>query len=357
MAFGNSEIENAWEVIFTLDIRWILAALGGWFAYLFFDSLTYYYCLKNQGHKIKLGTALYIGIVGFYFSDITPGASGGQPMQVYEMSKRNIPVGIGTGAVTVRFIMNQFVTIVIAVVLWATNLGFVSEQIGSLQGFYIAGFFINAGVIPVVFLAAFFPGFIYKIGCWFISLGAKLHFVKKPEEAKEKYSGVLDTYKTSFRSLIKQPLQLLVQFIISALCMLGLFFVTYFVYRAFGLNEFSWVEVLTITVLLFISASYTPLPGASGAQEGGFLLYFAGIFPETAIGLALLVWRFITFYLFLIVGAFTTIVGQIKNNRSAGKKDRLVKGFTGDSDVANEEMKSYYINNSNTQAVKKENKD
>ena len=54
--------------------------------------------------------------------------------------------------------------------------------------------------------------------------------------------------------------------------------------------------------MLFISASYTPLPGASGAQEGGFLLYFNGIFTEGTIGLALLVWRFFTYYIFLLIG-------------------------------------------------------
>ena len=36
--------------------------------------------------------------------------------------------------------------------------------------------------------------------------------------------------------------------------------------------------LLTLSLLLFISASYTPLPGASGAQEGGFLYYFRNIF-------------------------------------------------------------------------------
>ena len=64
---------------------------------------------------------------------------------------------------------------------------------------------------------------------------------------------------------------------------------------------------MTISFLLYISACYTPLPGASGAQEGGFLLYYEGIIPQDRIGLALLVWRFFTYYMFLIVGVVMVI--------------------------------------------------
>ena len=65
--------------------------------------------------------------------------------------------------------------------------------------------------------------------------------------------------------------------------------------------------MLTLSFLLFVSASYTPLPGASGAQEGGFLLYFRGIFTGGTVGLALLAWRFFTYYLFLITGVIVVL--------------------------------------------------
>ena len=91
----------------------------------------------------------------------------------------------------------------------------------------------------------------------------------------------------------------------------------------------SWYRIITISFLLFVSASYTPLPGASGAQEGGFMTYFAGIFPGDKLGLALLVWRFFTFYLFLIVGVGTVILDKIlskekrkKNPPEEGKTEK-----------------------------------
>ena len=57
LAFGNSDLENAWEALFTLDPWWLLGAAGCWFAYLFFDALGYHYFLRKQGYGVKLSFA------------------------------------------------------------------------------------------------------------------------------------------------------------------------------------------------------------------------------------------------------------------------------------------------------------
>lgn len=82
-------------------------------------------------------------------------------------------------------------------------------------------------------------------------------------------------------------------------------------------------HVLTVSFLLFVSASYTPLPGASGAQEGGFLVYFGSVFTGGTVSVALLVWRFITYYLCLLVGCadsiFTSLRKRVKPIRHEKK--------------------------------------
>ena len=93
-----------------------------------------------------------------------------------------------------------------------------------------------------------------------------------------------------------------------------------FVYYAFGLSGRPWYLLLSLSFALFVSASYTPLPGASGAQEGGFMYYFRGIFPGGKTGLALLIWRFFTYYLFLFVGVVFLLLQKLI--RSSTKKDR-----------------------------------
>jgi uncharacterized membrane protein YbhN (UPF0104 family) len=76
-----------------------------------------------------------------------------------------------------------------------------------------------------------------------------------------------------------------------------------------------WYHLMSLAFVLFVSASYTPLPGASGAQEGGFLFYFRGIFTGGTIGLALLTWRFFTYYLFIFVGVINLLAEKISRRR------------------------------------------
>jgi hypothetical protein len=68
--------------------------------------------------------------------------------------------------------------------------------------------------------------------------------------------------------------------------------------------------VLAVQFLLYITASFTPLPGASGAQEGGFYLFFKSFFPDSLIFAALLIWRFVTYYLFIIIGFLAVLADQ-----------------------------------------------
>jgi len=123
--------------------------------------------------------------------------------------------------------------------------------------------------------------------------------------------------------LLRRPGQITIQFLCSFISLAAMTGTIIFVYHAFGQQGTSWDKILTLSCLLYVSASYTPLPGASGAQEGGFMVYFRNIFQNGTIGMALLTWRFFTFYLFLIVGVGMVLLEKIILNRE--KKQCLAR--------------------------------
>ena len=126
-------------------------------------------------------------------------------------------------------------------------------------------------------------------------------------------------------ALLHRPRQILLQALCSSLSILGLFSAIVFTYYAFKQSGTEWYQVLTLSSLLFVSASYTPLPGASGAQEFGFNRYFQDpVFKGGTIGLAMLVWRFFTYYMFLIVGVFTVVNEKLLLHREKRRKERLL---------------------------------
>ena len=320
IAFSNSELENAWAALESLDPIWILGILGCWFVYMFFDAFSGWVYLRREGFSISLGRTVNAALIGFYYSNITPSSAGGQPMQVNSLRKAGIPVGYGTMMATMRFLCNQFAVSVLSLLFWLMNREFVHQQLGDAIWLCRLGWIINFAGVPLGMLAAYQRSFIQKMAIGVIHLGARLHLVKNPDPVIATTTDVLDTYHTALMNLIKEPSRMLIQLLCSAVSIMGLIGSIYFVYHAFGFTGTPWYQLITISFLLYISACYTPLPGASGAQEGGFLLYYQGIIPGDRIGLALLVWRFFTYYMFLIVGVFTVILDRVLILRENRKK-------------------------------------
>ena len=311
IAFSNSELEDAWKALESLDPIWVLGIFGCWFAYMFFDALSGWVYLRSVGFKISIGRAVNACLIGFYYSNITPSSAGGQPMQVNSLRKAGIPVGYGTMTATIRFACNQFAICAMSMTFWLLNRNFVLQQLGDKVWLARLGWMINFAGVPLCLMAAYQRNLIQRISNWMIRLGVKIHLVKNEEAAVATTTNVLDTYHAALMDLARRPLQIMVQLLCSCFSMLGLIGAIYFVYHAFGFSGTPWYHLLTVSFLLYISASYTPLPGASGAQEGGFLLYYDGIIPGDRIGLALLVWRFFTYYMFLIVGVVMVIWEKI----------------------------------------------
>ena len=325
IAFSNEDLTNAFDAIKQMNLTWLACIFACWLIYTVCDGLNYWFYLRGQGFKISVGRAVNVALIGFYYCNITPSAAGGQPMQVNSMRKAGIPVGYGTMAVTIRFITNQTMTSLIALVLYLLNHDFVHQQLAGAIWIVRIGWLINFAAVPLVLLAAFKRNWVQRFAEMLLNRLDKMHIIRNKEAAVSKVTEVLDTYHTALLDLMHSPGQILLQFACSTLGLLSLFATTVFVYYAFGLTGTPWYQILTISSLLFVSASYTPLPGASGAQEGGFLLYFKDIFKDGTIGLALLIWRFFTYYLFLITGVIAVLNeklllrGEIR--RAAGQSE------------------------------------
>ena len=313
IAFSNQDLSNAWDAFKQINLGWLACIFLCWLTYTVFDGFNYWCYLRRQGFRISIGRAVNIALIGFYYSNITPSAAGGQPMQVNSMRKAGIPVGYGTMAVTIRFITNQTMISLISMVLFLFNREYVYTKLEGAIWFVRVGWIINFAAVPLVLLAAYKRHWIQKLAELLIGGLSRIHLIRNREAIVSKVTEVLDTYHSALLDLMHSPGQILLQFACSTVSLLGLFGTVVFVYYAFSMSgdRIPWYQVLTLSSLLYISASYTPLPGASGAQEGGFLYYFRDIFRDGTIGVALLVWRFFTFYLYLIVGVFTVLLERI----------------------------------------------
>lgn len=323
IGLSGNEFSDAWGALISLAPQWIALCLMCWLGYLWMDGLSIHYFLRKQGYPISFPFAVSIALTGIYYSNITPGATGGQPMQVYYLKKRDVPIGIGSSAMTVKFFCFQLMLMVVGTIAWMIYPEFVDRQVGAGKWILITGYVFNSISVCLVLLMAVSKRLVRFFLNLFIKLGCKLHLCKDESAAQIKWEGILSTFHASVMLIRQRPKELFVQLGIATLQLLSLMLVVVCVYHAFGLAGHTVGQLIALGLMLYISAAYTPLPGASGAQEGVFALYFAGIFPEGNLFVALLIWRFFTYYVSLIVGGMMSVytgVGGHSKQRTAGIK-------------------------------------
>ena len=106
--------ENLSELLIYLkqgDLRYWL--LGAVFVVGFIESVIIYYMMKVLGENVKLTHCFLYSFVGFFFSLITPSATGGQPAQLYFMKKDKLSLPTSTMVLLIVTITYKLVLVVL----------------------------------------------------------------------------------------------------------------------------------------------------------------------------------------------------------------------------------------------------
>jgi len=311
IGLNGNDLEDLSAALKRLSPLFLLLCVVCWALYVLFNALTMYHFLKVQGHPVKLRESLYAAMIGIYYCNVTPGATGGQPMEMYSLSKYGVPVGVSGSGMAVKFVLFQTVLLIIGAALWLTHLDFVREYAHSSWWFVLLGYLANFFTIGMVVLMAISQKAVRWVIDKCIRVSVKVRLCKNPEAAREKWENHCASFLGSVQLMMRRPRDLLIQCLIAFGQLMSLMLVIIAVYHALDLEGVSFMELITMGVLLYIGASYTPLPGASGAQEGGFAVMFRGIFPDALLFVALMLWRFCTYYLSVLVGAVLTIAENV----------------------------------------------
>lgn len=302
----TDDLRYVGEALTNLEWRWLAAAFACYGGYLLADGAGLRSLVRARGYRLRLGTAFHLSLIGVFYGYITPGYSGGQPMQIYHMVRRRIDAGASLSAVTVRHFFNHLTIVGMTLVLWALHGSYVRAELGHLTILIIIGCIMTFANVPLTLAVALNRPLVERFVRWCIRFLARRRLCRHPEAWEEKSMRTIAECHSAMTEVARSPVQVLRQLLISSVQGLCLMAVPYMVYRALGLSGTAWNLVLTVSFLLFVSASYAPLPGATGAQEGGFIVFFDGVFGASA-AVGLLIWRFVTFYLCLLVGCADTV--------------------------------------------------
>lgn len=316
----NGDIGDAFSTMLSAAPGWILLAVLSWCVFICFEAMGLHVFFRQQNIKTKYRTSLLATLIGAFYSSITPAATGGQPMQVFCLKKRDVPAGISSSCLAVKFFTFQTALLTLGGLMWATHPEVVQSCIERGKWIVMTGFLLNGLSVVAVLLLAINKNIVRWILTAAIRLGRFLHLVKDAARTTSRADAAMSDFHASVDMLTHHPLQLLGLYFLSCMQVLGLMSISYCVYRSLGLSALSYPDILTLQFLLYIAASFTPLPGASGAQEGGFYIFFQGVFPADQLVGALLLWRFFTYYFTLIIGFGAVMVDSAGSMMKHKKK-------------------------------------
>ena len=299
--------------------------LSGWLFFLcavvclvlafIFKGLKMSIMCKSMTGKFHFKTSVETGIIGTYYNNVTPFALGGQPFEIYHLSKHGVHGGVASSIPIASFFLNQLAFVILGIVsLFMFNrnmLGAPDNIMNAFPAIYnvlaIIGLICCIFVPLLVIVFSFLPRVGAKLVHLVITVGSKLRVIKNPKETAQKTIKTVVHNAHCLKKIAASPTGFILIFIISFLENLANASIAYFTLKAFGfdlnMHWFTeWLLVVEICFILFASITFIPTPGNSGAADLSFYLLFeAGLLAGLAFP-AILVWRGISFYSTILIG-------------------------------------------------------
>jgi len=301
---GFTDISLTIKALKKISAKWLmmvcLLLICDWFA----EALTVKIFAVSYRTKVSLKYLFKSTLIGSFFSAITPFSTGGQPAQIAFMNKRGVEYGEATALFVSRFIVYQVVITLLGAFGVYTAHDILSRNITKFALLAFFGFVLNSAVLFFLLIFSINRNLVEWLVKALIKPLAFLRLIKNQAEAVEKTLNQIKLFhKCMIRSMSNLSL-LSFAFLVTVCQMIARVSVTYFVARSVQVNC-SYVNTIMFQLVLFLVVSLIPTPGAMGASESGYVLFFSFLFgPQTVA--TLLLWRFFTYYVNIIVGGLTT---------------------------------------------------
>lgn len=321
--FSMNDINDIYDTLKNADGINILYAVGMLLLYFILWPLSLYTFTKLGKIKIKFIDVFLIGSTEHFFNGVTPFASGGQPFQAYSFKKKDVGYSESTGILLINYIIYQAVITVMFLIAFILNVDYLKSNVSNVYGIMILGLVINILVL-IIFIGIGCSKFVRNLFLKFIKLLAKIKFLTKTLEKRMlKIESYFNDYQEAFKYMSKNKLALLISTAIKVITMLVYYAIPFFVLRAVRVNVTynDMFFIIAMTCFSICMTCWIPTPGASGGIELAFKTLFASIVgvTSTVAVSGMLVWRFITYYLLMLISLIAFIIFEAlckKNNKT-----------------------------------------
>jgi len=334
---ADNNLVTLLQSLHSLNLFWLLGAAGCMLLYWVMDSRIIFHIIEHAYSGAYDGKkAFKVTMIGQYFNSVTPFAIAGQPMQLLALSQQGVSSGIAISALVHKFLIYQTTITLYSLLVIVVRFQFFHNQIQGFMALAFIGFACQAGIVVMVALFTYNRSLTTKLINFVVWLLTKLHIVKKPQEASKKVQNQLEFYISNNKEMQGNRILSTRLYGFTVIQLTALFAVPFFIYKAFHNQGAPIIDIISAQSFVTMISSYTPLPGASGAAEGSFLVLFQLFFVPSIIKQAMLLWRLITYYSCILAGAFFAGMG-VKSKKLS--QNNFATQLQPSQRTANEEMK------------------
>ena len=314
------------ELLHVIDWPMFGLLLGVILLYIVVESGKYAYMLKVTTGKFHFRTSVKTMFLGKYYDGITPLSTGGQPFQIYYLHKKNVPSGAASAIPVMRYIVSIFFLSTLSVILLIITPRFLERSTVNLTVLILSWISLGINIMfPIaITLFSIFPNACKKLIVAIVGFLAKLHIVKHKYKTTQRFVREMTEYSIAIKQFLKNIFKyvpLIILCIIESVLFVTLpFFVVIAIADIPPTFELA-VQIACLVVISRYTALLIPTPGNTGAMEIASTFVFVTVISQIggAIGWVILVWRFVTYYVYILSGIginiFEIIRSAVRNKR------------------------------------------
>lgn len=318
--FHGEDFGEVLHFLTTAEFTYVLPSLIFVILFILGESVVICYLFRTLGIKTGFFRCCLYSFIGFFYSSVTPSASGGQPMQVIAMRRDKIPVASSTVVLAIVTITYKLVLVVSGLMVLIIRPEAVMRYLEPVEAVMYVGLALNVVCICILLNLVFYPKSIRTCAEWGLSLWNRIKPPKHPEKRKARleallgqYAGTADYFKTHKHVILHVLLITFVQRYI-------LFFITWFTYCAFELSGESMSVIVMLQAMISVASDMLPLPGGMGVSENLFLIIFEPVFGENLVLPGMVISRGISYYSQMLISGIMTLAATLFISKEKGEE-------------------------------------
>ncbi|MDD6879350.1 MAG: lysylphosphatidylglycerol synthase transmembrane domain-containing protein [bacterium] len=295
------------KLMFKISFFWFGVSALIMMVYWLLKTFSLLLIVKKYSNKIKFIDLFKQTLITQFFNGVTPFSTGGQPMEIYMLTKNGLSLPLATNVIMQNFIAYQIVLILYGIFAIIINYKYnLFVSISIMKKFVFLGFLINTFVCVGLFILSFSKKISNCILNVASKIGFKLGLIKNKNKFIQKNSNILEEFHKSAKLFINNKGLFLKEIFLNIISLTLYYSIPFFLMISlFGKSNISILTTIVSSAYILLIGSFVPIPGGTGGIEYGFIKFFGCFIVEPSLSALLLIWRFITYYLGIIIGAIS----------------------------------------------------